>query len=85
MINTALSRRGLLSGAAGAALGTGVLTADSEASVLAGTRQGALPAKVDVVVVGAGIAGLVAAYVLSGPERTARERRKGGVAPQLGR
>ncbi|BBY52252.1 rhomboid family intramembrane serine protease [Mycolicibacterium arabiense] len=31
------------------------------------------------------IAGVVAAYVLSGPERTARERRRGGVAPQLGR
>lgn len=61
MINTALSRRGLLSGAAGAALGTGALTGDAEATVLAGTRQGSLPAKVDVVVVGAGIAGLVAA------------------------
>jgi monoamine oxidase len=60
-ITTSLSRRGLLSGAAGAALGTGALTADAEASVLAGTRQGALPKKVDVVVVGAGIAGLVAA------------------------
>jgi len=61
LTNTTLSRRGLLSGAAGAALGTGALTADAEAAVLAGTRQGSLPAKVDVVVVGAGIAGLVAA------------------------
>ena len=64
MTNPALSRRGLLSGAAGAAgaaWGVGALTADAEASVLAGTRQGSLPAKVDVVVVGAGIAGLVAA------------------------
>jgi monoamine oxidase len=58
-----LSRRVLLGGAsAGAALlGTGALTADSEASVLAGTRHGPLPGKVDVVVVGAGLAGLVAA------------------------
>lgn len=60
-----LSRRSLLGGVAGTslALGTGALTADAEAeaTVLAGTRQGKLPAKVDVVVVGAGIAGLVAA------------------------
>lgn len=61
MTNPALSRRGLLSGAAGTALGVGALTADAEATVLAGTRQGSLPEKVDVVVVGAGIAGLVAA------------------------
>ena len=45
----------------GVALGTGALTSDAEATVLAGTRQGPLPGKVDVVVVGAGIAGLVAA------------------------
>ena len=59
-----LSRRSPLLGGAstGAALlGTGALTADAEAAVLAGTRQGPLPAEVDVVVVGAGIAGLVAA------------------------
>ena len=55
-----LTRRSLLGGVAGAsvALGTGALTAETEAAVLAGTRQGALPKKVDVVVVGAGIAGL---------------------------
>ena len=58
-----LSRRGLLGGAslAGVALGTGVLTADSEARVLGGTLQGALTKQVDVVVVGAGLAGLVTA------------------------
>lgn len=58
-----LSRRSLLGGASigGVALGTGALTADAEATVLAGTLQGPLPDKVDVVVVGAGIAGLVAA------------------------
>ena len=58
-----LSRRALIGGAsAGAALlGTGALTDDSEAAVLAGTRRVALPATVDVVVVGAGISGLVAA------------------------
>lgn len=58
-----LTRRSLLGGVAGTglALGTGALTAETEASVLAGTRQGALPRKVDVVVVGGGIAGLVAA------------------------
>ena len=56
-----VTRRGLLSGTAGVALTTGALAADVEAAVLAGTRQGRLPEKVDVVVVGAGIAGLVAA------------------------
>jgi len=58
-----LSRRALLAGATagGALVGTGALTADAEAAVLAGTRQGPLPSKVDVVVVGAGLAGLVAA------------------------
>jgi monoamine oxidase len=62
-MTTELSRRALLGGATtGAALlGAGALTADSEAAVLAGTRQGRLPKEVDVVVVGAGIAGLVAA------------------------
>ena len=63
MTDASLSRRSLLGGLAGSSvvLGTGALTADSEAAVLAGTRQGALPKKVDVVVVGGGIAGLVAA------------------------
>jgi monoamine oxidase len=58
-----LSRRAFVGGASAGVtlLGTGALTDDSEAAVLAGTRQGALPASVDVVVVGAGIAGLVAA------------------------
>jgi monoamine oxidase len=60
LTDATLSRRTVLSGA-GVGLGIGALTADAEASVLAGTRQGALPKKVDVVVVGAGIAGLVAA------------------------
>ena len=57
------SRRALLGGATAGAtlLGTGALTSDSEAAVLRGTRQGPLPKEVDVVVVGAGIAGLVAA------------------------
>ena len=59
----ALSRRALFGGATAGAtlLGLGALTDDAEATVLAGTRQGALPREVDVVVVGAGIAGLVAA------------------------
>jgi monoamine oxidase len=58
-----LSRRALVAGASAGVtlLGTGALTADSEAAVLAGTRHGPLPSKVDVVVVGAGLAGLVAA------------------------
>jgi membrane associated rhomboid family serine protease len=30
-----------------------------------------------------GIAGVFAAYVLSGPERKAREKRKTGTSPQL--
>jgi monoamine oxidase len=59
----AVSRRALLGGASlgGLALSTGALARDAEATVVAGTRQGRLPKKVDVVVVGAGIAGLVAA------------------------
>ena len=58
-----VSRRTLLgSASAGAALlGTGALTDAAEADVVRGTRQGRLPEKVDVVVVGAGLAGLVAA------------------------
>lgn len=54
-----LSRRGLLGGAAA---GLGLLAVQSlESRVNAATLQGAMPRKVDVVVVGAGIAGLVAA------------------------
>ncbi|GAA3534787.1 NAD(P)/FAD-dependent oxidoreductase [Nocardioides daeguensis] len=54
-----LGRRGLLAGGAAA---FGVLALDAlEADVQAGVRKGRLPRKVDVVVVGAGIAGLVAA------------------------
>jgi monoamine oxidase len=61
-----LSRRGLLAGAsaAGAALGLGSLAPDAAAESEAtgsGGLQGRLPREVDVVVVGAGIAGLVAA------------------------
>src|SRR4051794_7501530 len=82
----ALSRRTLIGGAAtGAALlGAGALTAESEAAVLAATRQGALPKQVDVVVVGAGIAGLVAAREVARKGRSvlvveARERVGGRV------
>lgn len=54
-----LGRRGLL---AGGALALGALATDAlEAEVTAATLSGALPRRVDVVVVGAGIAGLVAA------------------------
>ncbi|WP_182378826.1 FAD-dependent oxidoreductase [Nocardioides sp. WS12] len=55
----ALGRRGLFAGGAAA---LGVLAIDAlEAEVNAATLQGPLPPKVDVVVVGGGIAGLVAA------------------------
>ncbi|WP_408897661.1 flavin monoamine oxidase family protein [Nocardioides sp. R1-1] len=54
-----LGRRGLLAGGAAA---LGVLTLDAlEREVVAGTLQGSLPDEVDTVVVGAGLAGLVAA------------------------
>ena len=57
---TDLTRRTLLGGAAVA--GVGALTAGAfEGSAEAATLQGSLPANVDVVVVGAGISGLVAA------------------------
>src|SRR6476619_5535586 len=56
-----LSRRTLLGGASlgGLALGTGALTGLDGAA--ASSLQGALPRRVDVVVVGGGISGLVAA------------------------
>lgn len=55
----ALGRRGLFAGGAAA---LGVLATEAlEAEVNAATLQGPLPRKVDVVVVGGGIAGLVAA------------------------
>ena len=58
-----LSRRTLLAGASlgGLALGTGAL----HDAVAAGSRQGSLPKQVDVVVVGAGLSGLVAAHQLA--------------------
>src|SRR4051812_46321587 len=58
-----LSRRSLLGGAAAAGLllGTGPL----HDAVAAGSRQGALPRRVDTVVVGGGISGLVAARELA--------------------
>src|SRR4051812_36924133 len=59
----ALSRRRLLGGASlgGLALGTGAL----HDAVAAGSRQGSLPRRVDAVVVGGGISGLVAARRLA--------------------
>ncbi|GAA3685973.1 FAD-dependent oxidoreductase [Nocardioides ginsengisoli] len=57
-----VGRRGLLAGVAGGAVALGALATEAlEHEVVAGTLQGSLPRKVDVVVVGAGIAGLVAA------------------------
>ncbi|TQK68360.1 FAD-dependent oxidoreductase [Nocardioides sp. SLBN-35] len=59
-----LGRRGLL---AGGAATFGLLALDAlEAEVHAGVRKGRLPRKVDVVVVGAGLAGLVAARRIRG-------------------
>lgn len=59
MADPTISRRLLLGGTAavGATLGTG----DLHAAVAAGSRQGALPRTVDVVVVGGGLSGLAAA------------------------
>lgn len=54
-----VTRRTLLGGAPAAALGTGILTMDATAD--AATLQGRLPRKVDVVVIGGGLSGLVAA------------------------
>ena len=63
MPTPALSRRGVLGGASavGLALGTGPL----HDVVAAGSRQGRLPARVDAVVVGGGLSGLVAARDLA--------------------
>ncbi len=55
--STGISRRTLLGGAGAGALAWGVQID----AVAAATRQGALPRRVDVVVVGGGISGLVAA------------------------
>lgn len=61
--SSAIGRRGLVLGGAGTAA---LLATDAlHAEVVAGSRQGGLPAKVDVVVVGAGISGLVAARNLA--------------------
>lgn len=58
-IALSVGRRGLL---AGSALGLAALATEAlEQEVVAGTLKGRLPRKVDVVVVGAGLAGLVAA------------------------
>ena len=72
MFDSLLSRRALLGGVTtGAALlGAGALSADAEAAVLRGTRQGPLPKQVDVVVVGAGLAGLVAAREVARRDRS---------------
>lgn len=54
--------------------------------VYGGILWGALPGTFGVSWQGhlcGGIAGVFAAYVLSGPERTARQRGKAGAAPQL--
>ncbi|WP_372729154.1 flavin monoamine oxidase family protein [Nocardioides sp.] len=59
MTSPPLSRRTLL-GTAGVT-GLGASLAAEHAAAAAGSRQGSLPGKVDVVVVGAGISGLVAA------------------------
>ncbi len=102
MTDPSLTRRGVLGGASlagatlGSSLGIGALTELAADAAGNGPRglQGSLPAKVDVVVVGAGIAGLVAARQVARTGRSvlvveARDRvggrvlnhrlRKGGV------
>lgn len=80
-----LTRRGLLAaGSLGAALGVGGLTgtAAEAAGAQAGSLQGALPRQVDVVVVGAGLSGLVAARRVAAAGRSVlvveARRRVGG-------
>jgi membrane associated rhomboid family serine protease len=54
--------------------------------IYGGVLLGALPGTFGVSWQGhlcGGIAGVIAAYLLSGPERKAREKRKAGTAPQL--
>jgi membrane associated rhomboid family serine protease len=54
--------------------------------IYGGVLLGALPGTFGVSWQGhlcGGIAGVFAAYLLSGPERKAREKRKTGTAPQL--
>jgi membrane associated rhomboid family serine protease len=54
--------------------------------IYGGVLFGALPGTFGVSWQGhlcGGIAGVIAAYLLSGPERNAREKRKAGIAPQL--
>ena len=82
MTDLNLTRRTLLSGAglSLAGLGTGALTA----SASAGSLQGSLPRQVDVVVVGGGISGLVAARKVASRGRSvllveARDRVGGRV------
>ena len=71
MTSPLLSRRALVGGTLGASLGLGALTELAADAAGRGPRglRGPLPRKVDVVVVGAGIAGLVAA------RKVAREGR----------
>ena len=62
-MTSSLPRRTLLGGATlgGLAAGAGMLGGLDPATAAAGSRQGSLPRQVDVVVVGGGISGLVAA------------------------
>jgi membrane associated rhomboid family serine protease len=56
--------------------------------IYGGVLLGALPGTFGVSWQGhlcGGIAGVIAAYLLSGPERKAREKRKAGTLPQLSR
>ena len=61
MTSPSLSRRTLLGSAGVGGLSLGAGLAAEQAAAVAGSLQGSLPRKVDVVVVGAGLSGLVAA------------------------